>query len=115
MDGMDGRSRLTASGRGPRFSIAFEHPLTGILTVSLDSQKDFRASLEQVIARPEFATVARAPADVPHARLLGAIRENAKGLDWPPSVIERLAVILEVHGVLTSEEAEWLEDAGAAW
>jgi hypothetical protein len=101
--------------RPPRFSLAFQHPLTSDTSVSLDSTKDYRRTLERFLGSSEFDLVANAPRDVPHARLIRAIRENAKGFEWPPSVTERLALIFELEGILTPEEARWLDTAGAAW
>lgn len=63
--------------------------MNGGLVVSLDSDKDFRTSLERVLARPEFPTVASAPTEIPHALLLGAIRQNAR--DWTGPLPEGLA------------------------
>jgi hypothetical protein len=104
------------SVKPPRFSISFEHPLTSDVILSLDSTTDsLQSNVERFLNRREFATVRAAPSEIPHAGLLRAIRENAKGLEWPPSVIERLALILGANGALTGDEAEWLETAGAAW
>jgi hypothetical protein len=95
----------TVSQMAPRFSVSFEHPLTSDVVLSLDSEQDYRGAVERFLASPEFDVVAKAPSDTPHARLIRAIRENAKGMDWPPSVIERLALILGLEG----------DSAGAAW
>jgi hypothetical protein len=102
--------------KSPRFSIVFEHPLTPDVILSLDSEKNtMQENLDRFLEQPEFARIKEAPRDVPHAALMRAIRENAKGLQWPTSVTERLALILEKHGLLTEAEAEWLEEAGSAW
>jgi len=99
----------------PRFWVSFWHPLSSDASVSFDSEKDWRRSLERLLQRPEFKIIESAPREIPHTRLIRAIRQNAKGFEWPPSVVERLALILGGEGVLTPDEANWLDKAGPAW
>ena len=98
------------------FSIVFEHPLTSDVILSADSEKQtMHDNIDRFLDQPEFDRIRQAPPGIPHAQLIRAIRENAKGLEWPESVVERLALILETQGLLTEAEAAWLEDAGSAW
>jgi hypothetical protein len=100
----------------PRFSIVFEHALTSDVILSVDSEKgSTEGKIDEFVSHPEFERMREAPIEAPHAELIRAIRENAKGGEWPADVIERLALILKVQGLLSAAEAEWLERAGAAW
>ena len=38
-----------------------------------------------------------------------------EGGGWPLDVLGTLARLLEVHALLTAEEATWLQEAGASW
>jgi hypothetical protein len=111
-----GWSVTSSSGHLPRFSVTVAHLLSSRMTISLDASQDSVSdSLARFLARREFEVIKRAPRSTPHAELISALRQNAAGLDWPPTVIERLAQILRVQNVLTHDEADWLADAGAAW
>ena len=46
-------------GFAPRFSILFQHPLTSDFVVSLDSEKDFRPTLDRFLANPTAVTPRR--------------------------------------------------------
>jgi len=101
---------------GPRVQIRFAHPLTATFTLSSDLSADSSdATIERFLRRPEFALIAQAPKDVPHASLIRAIREHARGARWPIPVTQDLALILRAHDVLTPEESEWLSRAGPCW
>ena len=111
-----GWSVKASTGHLPRFSVTVGHPLTSKMTISLDASKDsLHESLDRFLALREFSLIGDAPASTPHAELISSLRQNAAGLNWPPTVLERLAQILMSQDVLTADEAKWLADAGAAW
>ena len=82
----------------PRYHYLFDHPLTGPYGLSVDPTLDtLRAQIAPTLERPEFDLIAAAPSDLPHADLIGSLRENARGWKWPLNQFQHLATILEAH------------------
>src|SRR5438874_898339 len=64
---------------------------------------------------PEFAIIARRPAQIRHPALLRSLRMMAMGPRWSEDVLPHLSDMLLAHAVLDDDEAEWLGDAGPVW
>lgn len=95
------------------FHIQIDHELSSGFSWGLRRDNDdHEARFESFMQNPEFAAIRTRPADVPHAPLIRSIRGAAGALDWPPSVVENLADILEGHGLLTPSEGAWLRAVG---
>jgi hypothetical protein len=52
---------------------------------------------------------------MPHAEFIGALRENAAGMNRSQKVVRNFATLLESYDILTPDEADWLAAAGPAW
>jgi len=100
----------------PRFTFVLAHPLTADFILSVDPTSDSAEdTIERFLCRSEFAVISKAPKDLPHASLMRSLRENARGEQWPPFVLQGVARVLRGHDLLTSDEADWLTQAGPCW
>jgi hypothetical protein len=99
----------------PRFFIQVDHVLSsGYGWGFVRGARDNTARFENFMREPEFEAIRTRPEKIEHAELIGSIRMASFSLQWPPSVLESLAPILESFALLTREESEWLYTVGGA-
>jgi hypothetical protein len=102
--------------RGDSFALRIEHALSGGHTLYFPrSVSDGIERLNTLLDRFEFDAIRERPAETPHAPLLSSLRQAAKGMRWDKESLAALSRVLLAHGVLSPEEAAWLEYAGPAW
>ena len=108
--------RIELDTSDPWACVTLNHDLTTPISFSFPNEKE---SLEQMMIEglksPEFAIIAKAPSAIEHASLMKAVREAATVHSWDSQVIAVIARILQAHGVITNDEAHWLENAGHPW
>jgi hypothetical protein len=104
--------RVETSSSDPHsVRIVLQHPLSSEIVVSLPYDQATAAFAETFLTRSEFDVVAKAP-EVPHATLIGKIRDAAGAWGWDRADIAGIARILRSEELLTEAEADWLELAG---
>lgn len=118
------RARLSAQGwtvtLRPRTGTAwprinFEHELSGEMGLLINPSEDVAPQVEGFVrdSNAEFDAIGHRPPDMPHAALIGDLRERAHG--WERRQIHVVAVMLLKHGVLSEAEARWMSEAGPAF
>ena len=111
-DGWEVETTLTPAG----VHIEVDHPLSSPYGFNFrNDASDHLPYVRSSLLGREFFTIAARPEDIPHADLLKRLREVAAANRWDPKVLAVLAQVLESQSLLTTEESEWLESAGAAW
>jgi hypothetical protein len=110
--------RISLTPGTPRFSIRLSHDLTheyGPVYLSATDADSTRRAVRGILSTREVRVIKERPRDIPHAALLGLLREWLWGYKLGESAVVTLARRLRLCGVITDIECEWLEDAGPAW
>jgi hypothetical protein len=98
-------------------AISISHDLSTDMTLVMSERDDRPPALVvgDFLESHEVRAIARAPRDMPHRGLVGAIRTAAAGGQWRTPVVTSIARLLRGHGILTDSESLWLEEAGVPW
>lgn len=119
------RARVEVGGDGweieledvhpPWIRLHFNHELSASFTLTLTTERDVLAGLDDALTQPEFRIISQGPRPAPHASLLRMLRQRSGMYGWAPNVLGEVAATLAVLGLLTEAEAEWLRTAGVPW
>ena len=96
-------------------ALDFDHPLSMSFGFGLRSNADDSERVRHFLSRREFEVIQDRPQTMPHEAFLGSLRKMAGSMKWPAHVVPTVARLLGTHELVTEQEADWLESAGAAW
>jgi hypothetical protein len=109
---------LTSRRSDRRASVDLDHELSLPMSLMLEAAGDPAARAGRFLSRPEISIVANAPDLMPNRTLVAALRKAAGAAAGGPGDLRMLGLVarvLESHGLLTSSESTWLEEAGVPW
>lgn len=103
---------------GPEVGLEFDHPLSAMHMLQLNcARPNARERFRDLTVRWEHEIAAVAAFGQLSERVapIGAIRRVAFTYSWTPDALSALTHALAVNGLLTPNEADWLNQAGLPW
>jgi len=98
----------------------FVHPLAGDTRLSLLSTntkyQDWTVAEKEVfafLAQPEFQLIADRPTKIGDANLIRSLRSAISSFRWTKTHVGQVTEMLQWAGLMSVEEADWLQRAGA--